>query len=113
VAGQPLYEHVVFKALEWNVHGNIGLVVGATYPQELARIRQLCPGMCLLIPGVGTQGGDIESVVRFGADEGGMNAVINVSRAVLYASSGPDFAEAARGAAIKLRDSINSFRVSR
>jgi len=113
VAGQPLYERVAFKALEWNVHGNIGLVVGATYPQELARIRQLCPDMCLLIPGVGTQGGEIEGVVRFGTDKSGANAVINASRAVLYASSGGDFAEAARRAATKLRDGINAFRVSR
>ncbi len=107
---QPLYEHVAFKALEWNIHGNIGLVVGATYPQELARIRQLCPTMCLLIPGVGTQGGDAEAVVRFGTDSSGANAIINVSRAVLYASSGADFAEAARRSATKQRDELNSFR---
>ena len=112
VSGQPLYEHVAFKAREWNVHGNIGLVVGATYPQELARIRQLCPDMCLLIPGVGTQGGDVESVVRYGADARGTNAVINASRAVLYASTGSDFAEAARLSAAKLRDEINSFRLA-
>jgi len=112
IQGQPLYEHVAFKALEWNVHGNIGLVVGATYPQELARIRQLCPAMCLLIPGVGTQGGDVEAVVRYGIDTSGMNAVINVSRAVLYASTASDFAEAARLTARKLRDEINLFRVT-
>ncbi|MBN1151944.1 MAG: orotidine-5'-phosphate decarboxylase [Dehalococcoidia bacterium] len=110
IEGQPLYEHVAFKALEWNIHGNIGLVVGATYPQELARIRQLCPEMPLLIPGVGTQGGDIDAVVRFGTDSTGMNAVINVSRAVLYASKGTDFAEAARNSALKFRDEINQYR---
>jgi orotidine-5'-phosphate decarboxylase len=110
IDGQPLYEHVAFKALEWNVHGNIGLVVGATYPQELARIRQICPLMPLLIPGVGTQGGDVEAVVRFGTDADGTNAIINVSRAVLYASSGPDFAEAARRSATALRHEFNSFR---
>lgn len=110
VQGQPLYEHVAIKAREWNVHGNIGLVVGATYPRELARIRQLCPAMCLLIPGVGTQGGDIEAVVQHGTDEVGMNAIINVSRAVLYASADSDFAEAARLSAVKLRSEINSWR---
>jgi orotidine-5'-phosphate decarboxylase len=110
IDGQPLYEHVAFKALEWNIHGNIGLVVGATYPQELARIRQLCPSMPLLIPGVGTQGGDIEAVVRYGTDASGTNAIINVSRAVLYASSASDFAEAARNSAETLRDGINAFR---
>lgn len=110
IGGQPLYEHVAFKALEWNIHNNIGLVVGATYPQELARIRQLCPTMCLLIPGVGTQGGDIEAVVHYGTDASGMNAIINASRAILYASSGADFAEAARLSAQSLRDQINAFR---
>ncbi len=110
IDGQPLYEHVAFKALEWNVHGNIGLVVGATYPQELARIRQVCPTMPLLIPGVGSQGGDVEAVVRFGTDEAGTNAIINVSRAVLYASTAPDFATAARASALKLRDEINTYR---
>jgi len=110
IDGQPLYERVALKALDWNVHGNIGLVVGATYPQELARIRQMCPSMPLLIPGVGAQGGDIEAVVRFGADGEGTNAIINVSRAVLYASSGADFAEAARRSAEALRDEINAQR---
>ena len=110
VDGQPLYELVAKKALDWNVHGNIGLVVGATFPQELARIRQLCPAMPLLIPGVGTQGGDMARIARFGPDHTGGNAIINVSRAVLYASTASDFAEAARLSAMKLRDEINSYR---
>jgi len=110
IRGQPLYEHVAFKALEWNIHGNIGLVAGATYPQDLARIRQLCPAMPLLVPGVGTQGGDVRAVVRLSADASGMNAIINISRAVLYASAGADFAEAARNAALRLRDEINKHR---
>ncbi len=112
IEGQPLYERVAFKAKDWNVHGNIGLVVGATYPQELARIRQLCPGMNLLVPGIGTQGGDIETVVRFGTDESGAGAIINVSRAVIFASSASDFAEAARMSATKLRDEINHHRIT-
>jgi len=110
VDGQPFYERVAFKAVDWNVHGNIGLVVGATYVQELARIRQLCPDMPLLIPGVGSQGGDLPQVVKRGTDKSGANAIINTSRAVLYASTGPDFAEAARTAATDLRDSINQHR---
>ncbi len=111
--GVPLYERVARKALDWNVHGNIGLVVGATYPQELERIRRLCPTMPLLIPGVGSQGGDLPTVTRFGIDESGGNAIINVSRAVLYASKGPDFAKAARAAAEALRDTMNASRRQR
>ncbi len=110
VDGRPLYEHVAEKAREWNVHGNIGLVVGATYPDELARIRELCPAMCLLVPGIGAQGGDLPAVVRRGTDESGTNAIINVSRKVLYASQESDFAGAARAAASTLRDEINEHR---
>jgi orotidine-5'-phosphate decarboxylase len=113
VDGQPLYELVAKKALDWNVHANIGLVVGATFPQELARIRQLCPTMPLLVPGVGAQGGDLALIARFGPDESGGNVLINASRAVLYASTGADFAEAARDSAMKLRDAINSHRIHR
>jgi orotidine-5'-phosphate decarboxylase len=108
--GRPVYEHVALKALEWNTGGNIGLVVGATYPQELERIRQLCPSMCLLVPGVGSQGGDLEQVVSKGSDSDGAGAIINVSRAVLYASTEADFAQAARTAASALRDDINRHR---
>ena len=110
VDAKPLYQHVALKALEWNTNGNIGLVVGATYPQELERMRQLCPSMCLLVPGVGSQGGDLEQVVSKGTDSSGAGVVINVSRAVLFASSGADFAQAARAAALSLRDDINRHR---
>ena len=110
IDGRPLYEHVAFKALEWNVHGNIGLVMGATYPQELARIRQICPEMNLLVPGVGSQGGDLEEVVKRGSDAQGTGVIINVARAILYASNGPDFAAAARTAAVALRDEMNEHR---
>ncbi len=107
VNGVPLYQAVAKKAKDWNVHGNIGLVVGATYPEELKIIRKLCPEMPLLIPGVGAQGGDLASVVMYGVDAKGGNIIVNVSRQVLYASKGSDFAEAARRAAQKLRDDIN------
>jgi orotidine-5'-phosphate decarboxylase len=95
-SGEPLYREVARKSGEWNVQGNIGLVVGATYPDELKEIRQLCPGMPLLIPGIGAQGGDLARVVKDGVDSRGEKAIIAVSRQVLYASSGSDFAEAAR-----------------
>jgi orotidine-5'-phosphate decarboxylase len=105
--GIPLYEVVARKANEWNVHGNIGLVVGATYPDELKAIRQLCPEMPILIPGIGAQGGDLASTVKHGIDAHGEKAIIAVSRQVLYTSQGKDFAQAARQSAQELRDSIN------
>ena len=105
--GTPLYETVASKASEWNRQGNIGLVVGATYPGELKAIRQLCPEMPLLIPGVGAQGGDLLSAVKNGIDAQGEKAIIAVSRQVLYASKGRDFAQAARRTAQGLREDIN------
>ena len=107
IQGMPLYETVARKAKEWNIHGNIGLVVGATYPDELKAIRQLCPEMPLLIPGIGLQGGDLASVVKYGIDVQGEKAIIAVSRQILYASQGKDFAQAARHSAQELRDNIN------
>jgi orotidine-5'-phosphate decarboxylase len=107
-SGRYLYEIVARKASDWNVDSNIGLVVGATYPRELKEIRQICPDMLLLIPGVGTQGGDLAQAVKDGIDANGEKAIINVSRQVLYASKDNDFAEAARRAAMELRDKINS-----
>jgi orotidine-5'-phosphate decarboxylase len=105
--GTPLYETVARKAREWDTQNNIGLVVGATYPDELKAIRQLCPEMPLLIPGVGAQGGDLTSAVKNGIDARGEKAIIAVSRQVLYASKGKDFAQAARQSAQGLRDEIN------
>ena len=104
--GIPLYETVARKAKGWNVHGNIGLVVGATYIEELKTIRQLCPEMPLLIPGIGAQGGDLAATVKYGVDARGEKAIIAVSRQILYASQGKDFAQAARCSAQELRDSI-------
>ena len=106
----PLYEHVTERLVEWNTHGNIGLVVGATAPRELTRIRSLANSMPILIPGIGTQGGDLEAAVTQGVDNRGLRAVINSSRGIIFASKGPDFAEAARTATLRLRDSINSIR---
>ena len=86
------------KVSEWNTHGNLGLVVGATYPGELKLIRQRYPEMPLLIPGVGAQGGELSQVVSYGVDKGRRRTIINSSRQILYASRGKDFAEAARQA---------------
>ncbi|MBM3173605.1 MAG: orotidine-5'-phosphate decarboxylase [Chloroflexi bacterium] len=105
--GIPLYESVARKAEEWNVKGNIGLVVGATYPEELKQVRKLCPEMPLLIPGIGAQSGDLAAAVGYGVNCKGEKAIIAVSRQILYASQGKDFAEGARRIAQELRDKIN------
>ncbi|NBW66901.1 orotidine-5'-phosphate decarboxylase [bacterium] len=96
VDGTPLYEHVARRAAnEWAQIGEVGLVVGATYPEELARVRSLVGDIPLLVPGVGAQGGDAATVLRVGRTSNGYGLIINSSRAVLYASSGDDFAAAA------------------
>jgi len=104
---RPLFELVAQKASQWNQNGNIGLVVGATYPEELKLIRQNYPDMPLLIPGIGAQGGDLALVIRYGVDGRGEKAIINSSRQIIYASQGKGFAEAARRAAAELCDEIN------
>jgi len=106
---RPLFEIVALKASQWNAHGNIGLVVGATYPEELRLIRQSHPDMPLLIPGIGAQGGDLALTVRYGVDAQGEKAIINSSRQIIYASRGKDFAEAAQRTALTLRDQINHY----
>jgi orotidine-5'-phosphate decarboxylase len=104
-----LFEVVAEKVNEWNKHGNLGLVMGATYPQELKLIRERYPKMLLLIPGVGAQGGDLGPVVKYGADRGRSRTIINSSRQIIYASRGKDFAAAAAKAARGLRDRINKY----
>lgn len=105
IEGQPLlYEHVAKLAQgPWNLNGQLGLVVGATYPNEIERVRSIAPTLPLLIPGVGAQGGDAIATVRAGwrADA---PIIVNSSRAILYATSGDDFAQAARAEALKTRD---------
>ncbi|HCA81422.1 MAG TPA: orotidine-5'-phosphate decarboxylase [Bacteroidetes bacterium] len=108
--GRPLYEKVVQAAMKWNTKNNIGLVVGATHPTELEPIRILSPSVPILIPGIGKQGGDLESAVRFGCDADGELAIINASRSILFASSGKDFAAAARNEALRLRSQIQNYR---
>ncbi|MCD6391519.1 MAG: orotidine-5'-phosphate decarboxylase [Dehalococcoidia bacterium] len=107
--GTLLYEAVAQKAKEWNTYDNIGLVVGATYPEELKKVRSICPEMLLLIPGIGAQGGDLASAVGYGVDARGEKAIINVSRQILYASKERDFAQAARSVAEKIRNQINDY----
>jgi len=106
----PLFEIVALRAAQWNKQGNIGLVVGATYLEELKLIRKSHPDMLLLIPGIGAQGGDLASAVRYGVDERGRKAIISSSRQIIYASKGKDFAEAARQVASSLREQINHYR---
>jgi orotidine-5'-phosphate decarboxylase len=109
--GSTLYQIVAAKAAhEWNGNANVLLVVGATYPEELAEIRAIVGDMPILVPGVGAQGGDVAAVIANGATADGTGLIISTSRAVLYASSGQDFAAAARAAALKLRDEINLCR---
>jgi orotidine-5'-phosphate decarboxylase len=110
IGGRPLYERIVQAAVKWNVKKNLGLVVGATHPKELQPIRKLAPALPILIPGIGKQGGDLESAIRFGAGKNGKLALINASRSILYASSGKDYAAAARAEAQQLRDLIQKYR---
>ena len=110
---RPLFELVALKAKQWNIYGNIGLVVGATYPEELRLIRQSHPDMPILIPGIGAQGGELASAVRYGVDAQGEKAIISSSRQIIYASPGKDFAQAARRVASELRDQINRCRFAK
>ena len=91
---------------------NCGIVVGATHPDDLKRIREITGTLPFLIPGVGAQGGDLESAVRFGLDMNGLGAIINASRSIIYASQGKDFADKARDSAKLLTDRINLIRTN-
>ncbi len=104
---QKLYQRIANKVNEWNGNRNCGLVVGATHPLELQEIRKLAPELPFLIPGIGAQGGDLENSVRYGVTAAGTGAVFNSSRAVIFASSGADFKEAAARAARETRDALN------
>jgi len=107
----PLYQHIAaMVARDWNGNGNCALVVGATYPRELAEVRAIVGDMPLLVPGVGAQGGDVAAVVHNGKSSGGAGLIVSSSRAILYASSGDDFAAAARRATETLRAEINRYR---
>lgn len=105
---QPVYLRLARRSQQRASQGNLGLVVGATAPQQLSDVRGICPDLPILIPGIGAQGGDLADSVRCGVDAGGRLAVINASRSVTYASTGADYTSAARHAASRLRDGINS-----
>jgi orotidine-5'-phosphate decarboxylase len=111
VGGERLFERIAHLAVtEWNINHQLGLVVGATYPKELARVRAIAAQLPLLVPGIGAQGGDIDATLRAGLDADGAGLVINSSRAILYAGSGESFATQARQAAIETRDRIEAVR---
>jgi orotidine-5'-phosphate decarboxylase len=108
-SGTALYETVARRAAsDWSKRASVGLVVGATQPDELRRVREIVGDLPLLVPGVGAQGGDVAAVMRNGATSDGTGLVVNSSRAVLYASSRDDYASAARQSVIALRDALNA-----
>ena len=110
--GEPLHLAVAGRVAEWakRAAASLGLVVGATYPAELAAVRRRCPDLPILLPGVGAQAGDLAAAVAAGLDATGGGLVVTSSRAILYASSGADFAEQARAATLRLRDEANAAR---
>ena len=109
----PLYEAVARQVVARNATGNLGLVVGATYPAQLARARAIAPSLPILVPGVGAQQGDLEGAVAAGLDADGGGILVNASRSVLYAGSGDDWQAAARAAALDLRERIHAVRQAR
>jgi orotidine-5'-phosphate decarboxylase len=108
---EPLFLWIARQAVRWDVHGTLGLVVGATYPMDVAAVRHVAPRAPILLPGVGAQAGDLERSVRAAVDADGTRAIVNASRSVLYASAGRDWQAAARAEATKLRSAINAARL--
>ena len=113
VDGQPLYEKLASMiSQQWNTHNNCCIVVGATWPEQMARLREITGNMPFLVPGVGAQGGDVEALVKAGQTADGKGLMINSSRAVIYAGKDEHFANAARRVAIETRDLINQYRTT-
>jgi orotidine-5'-phosphate decarboxylase len=106
----PLFVHVARRALTWDRHGTLGLVVGATYPADVAAVRRVAPRVPILLPGVGAQAGDLERSVQAGVDADRSGAIVNASRTILYASTGAEWQAAARAEAERLRAAINAAR---
>ncbi len=106
----PLFMRVAKAVTEWNKLGNCGIVVGATYPEELRDVRKKVGNLPILIPGIGAQGGEVEPAVKYGMSVRKKDAIYNSARAIIFASSGPDFAEAARRETLKLHEMINQYR---
>lgn len=111
-SGDPLYLHVADRCREWDAAypADVGMVVGATYPDQLATVRERCPDQVILLPGLGAQGGDTAASVRAGMAANGGRLICSASRSIMYADSGTGFAEAAANAARDLRDEINACR---
>ncbi len=110
VDGVPIYEKIAnYANTKWNYNKNLLLVVGATYPKELGKIREICPNIPFLVPGVGAQGGDVEKVLDNGLTSNKTGLIINSSRGIIYAGKNADFAKASREATMKLRETINSY----
>jgi orotidine-5'-phosphate decarboxylase len=108
---RPLYQVIARQVAEkWNNNGNCAVVVGATYPHELFEVRRIVGDLPILIPGIGAQGGDVEATVKAGRDSRGQGMIINSSRGIIFASSGEDFADAARRETQRLSDLINQYR---
>lgn len=106
----PIYQYVAYQvAKEWNKNGNCGIVVGATYPEELKQVREIVGDMPILIPGIGKQGGDVEKTVTAGKDSRGEGMIINSSRGIIFASQEADFAEVARQKTLELHHEIESY----
>ena len=111
ISKNPLYQVVAKKIQEWNVNDNCGAVVGATYPEELKTIRSILgEEIPILIPGIGTQGGNVEKTIKNGTNSKGKMAIINSSRGIIFAGDGEDFADISRKKTMSLRNEINRFR---
>lgn len=110
--GQPLFAEIAAKVVEWNAASpaSLGLVVGATYPAELVKVREVAPELLILVPGIGSQAGDLAAALAAGLNASGRGLLINSARSILYASGDHDFAQAAGNAARTLRDQINAIR---
>ena len=114
-SGEPVYLALAGRAVQWqrDYPAQVGLVVGATYPDDLGRIRERAPKLPILLPGIGAQSGDIEGSVANGVTANGDSLIVSSSRSIMYAGSGPDFADRARSAATQLRDQVNAVRAQR
>jgi orotidine-5'-phosphate decarboxylase len=108
--GIPLFIEVARAVVDWNKENNCGIVVGATYPEELRDVRQEVGNLPILIPGIGAQGGEVEPAVKYGMSQRKKDAIYNSARGIIFASSGQDFAEAARQKTIELHEMINQYR---
>jgi orotidine-5'-phosphate decarboxylase len=108
--GRPLYLAVAERAQEWNENGNVGIVLGATWPEQIEAVRDICPSMPVLLPGVGAQEGDVEAAVQAALNDRGEGIIVTASRGVLYAAKGDKYAEAARREAQKIRGRVNVMR---